>query len=526
VPASSSVHLQRPTTSAPTIIKGVINRSGRRTTTPFNDNIAPQPKPNPVLPPKTVTIVEEDPSIVEACPPENLVPSLPPGYIGLERVNPYKRLCVAESKGFQFVQDYVDQGFSWILLLPDIAAACSWVQGLREQAPLSEKVPSSKNNAVHSSQGPGQPSTVVGPGSASTSPAPGSMPPMFMVGTDPNAGDDTRIFGIDVVDQNAIDQVLGPEGLPLGKDMIQLYERVMDVAALPSSSLGKTEENLVGMEMQETMEITALAISQAASAGKTGRALLFRSSRNNPLSKVTSEEDLLDLSNKVRGAAEDDLKTQTKQLRSFMHARGYSAEAIAQYVDFGGLPRLILRTIDLYKQLIETIIHAARNFNESTWKGSYAQTMVVHYAEKFASTRARSENYRDLVLDVYILLRDAAKKKFQDEAFNKAMWRRIEMMKQGMTSSTNDAGSVAESEGSNIGSSPRCGHCKHRLGHTTANCILKEFKAAHAEILLKNVTGRARAKTLVDKLKAAVTATDNDAAILAAITIVRSEVMG
>jgi hypothetical protein len=124
------------------------------------------------------------------------------------------------------------------------------------------------------------------------------------------------------------------------------------------------------------------------------------------------------------------------------------------------------------------------------------------------------------------LLRDAAKKKFQDKAFNKTMWRRIEMMKQGMTSSTNDAGSVAESEGSITGSSPRCGHCKHRLGHTTTNCILKEFKAAHAEILLKNVTGRARAKTLVDKLKAAVTATDNDAAILAAIAIVRSEVMG
>ena len=203
---------------------------------------------------------------------------------------------------------------------------------------------------------------------------------IFMVGTDPSAGDDTRIFGIDIIDQVQLDATLAPEDLP-GKDMGSLYERFMDVASLPRNSVGPSDQDF-GLEEEsarETMEMTALAMTQAASSGKSKRALLFSSPRNNVLIRVNSEETLIELAGKIRLAAEEDLKTQTKQLRSFMAGRGYSLQAIMRYVDSGGLPRLVLWTLDLYKQLIDAVITATRVHSEVRWMNSYAQTMISYH---------------------------------------------------------------------------------------------------------------------------------------------------
>jgi len=241
---------------------------------------------------------------------------------------------------------------------------------------------------------------------------------MFMVGTDPSAGDDNKIYGIDVVDQHGIDNVLAPDGLPRGKDISVLYEKVMDVSALPRVSTGQeTSGDRSGSDMQQTMEITALALSQAASSERMGRSFLFKAARNNALFNIKSHEDLLEFADKVIRCARDDLKTQTKQLRSYMHSRGYGAETIAEYTDSGGLPRLILRSVDHYKNLIEGIIQSMRNFSEGTWKGSYAQAMLNFWAEKLAASRERAVDYRDHVLDTYIVLRDGADTRWQDPSF-------------------------------------------------------------------------------------------------------------
>ena len=112
------------------------------------------------------------------------------------------------------------------------------------------------------------------------------------------------------MDQTQLDETLAPTDLP-GKDILALYERVLDVASLPRNSIGCSDQDYVLEEdsMRETMEITALAITQAASAGKSKRALLFSSPRNHVLLRVNSKATLVEMPSKVRSAAEDDLKT-------------------------------------------------------------------------------------------------------------------------------------------------------------------------------------------------------------------------
>jgi hypothetical protein len=121
--------------------------------------------------------------------------------------------------------------------------------------------------------------------------------------------------------------------------------------------------------------------------------------------------------------------------------------------------------------------------------------MVEYHGDKLAMIRARSDTYRDFVLDIYIYLRNSTKK-IQDESFQMAMWQRLEG--EGHHDSPNTpAGGLGPDR------QTRCGHCKHKLGHAAPQCPLHEYKSAHAVLLFKNIpaNGRDKAKTLADALK-------------------------
>lgn len=279
-------------------------------------------------------------------------PSPTAGYIGMERKEPFKRICIQETiEGFQEIQTRLNENFLWVLRLPSYDEAYEWVHQAPLLSPGSAAIPAL---AVASQRGNSVTFTNA------------SAPPMFMVSSDPSAGDDSKIFGINVIDQDLLDKALGPNGLPSGKDFVSLYDKCMDVAALPGASVLAEEGSEDNENMHDVMEIMAMAISQATAADKTGRSMLFKSRTNNPLLQIKSEADILDLQDKVRKASEDDLKSQTKQLRSFLHKRGYKPEYIANYVDSGGLPRLIRRMLEHYKALIKSVILALRNFSEGS----------------------------------------------------------------------------------------------------------------------------------------------------------------
>jgi hypothetical protein len=342
-----------------------------------------------------------------------------------------------------------------------------------------------------------------------------------MVGVDPSTGNDSQIFGIDVMDQGALDLALGPDDLP-GKDMLGLYERMMDVTALPETAPGRTGDTDVESEggINEAVEISALALYSAngSNEGRPKRAVLFQARRYNALVKIGNEQGLLNMADEVHGAYLRNEKAQMKQVQSFMFRRGYTTEAISWYVSYGALPRLIERTADHYKQLLVVIVSAARQYRDRKWESSYANTMLAHHGKHLGYIREGSETYRDLILGSYIYLRDAASKKFQDESFNQVLWRRVDQSIPHDEETDTDLSLSKQPK-------PQCSHCRHRILHTggALNCPLKDFKAKHAKALLQNVTVRTTARLLVKSLKEVVTHTETDTEIEAAIEQARTD---
>jgi hypothetical protein len=468
-----------------------------RTTIDLSRGVAP-------IPPISLEGVAAPPATIQG-PEHRAQTTTSKGYIGLERPEPFHRVCIRESdQMYAEIQGRIDEGYKWVLRLPDIDTARDWVQ--QGQPSIRSQTPSDLP----------RPTSLSGQDSAGN--YNNNAPPMFMVSSDQSAGDDSKIFGLDVVDQDGIDKALAPGGLQAGKDMMNLYERVMDVAALPGPSVGTEDGNDNKDQLQDVMEITALVITQATTTDKTGRGMTFKSRTNNPLIHVKTELEIMEMPELVRKAAEEDLKTQTKQLRAFMHKRGYQSEYIATFVDSGGLPRMIRRSVELYKSLIEAVIQALRSFSEGSWKDSYAQAMLYFWANKLASSRKRAVDYRDHVIDVYIILRDAERKRFQDESFHRVMWKRFELLEASVATNVN-----RETPPANV-SGNRCGHCRHRLGHEAGQCPLHDFKSNQAASLLNNISGKAKCIRLISIFKGLVNATSSDVEIAAAVTTARAEV--
>jgi len=101
------------------------------------------------------------------------------------------------------------------------------------------------------------------------------------------------------------------------------------------------------------------------------------------------------------------------------------------------------------------------------------------------------------------------------------MWKRFELIK----ARVDYSGSTVD-PGVTTPGTTRCGHCRHRLGHTANDCPLHSYKANHASALLKEVSGKAKAKSLTDKFKALVAPSNTDDEITAAIVAARAEVLG
>ena len=355
----------------------------------------------------------------------------PEWYVGLEQESPFKRVGVLETQGAT-IEAHINRGYRWIWRFSDLESVERWIRSGRPiiiDLDVAEPTPLSSRPTPSTVPIPGPPH-VDTPDTLPEDPTTGT-PPMFLVGKDPSEGNDKQIYGIDVLDQERMDKVLAPTGLPKGKDMIQLYERAMDVSALLQVIRGRMEDGTYNTgeneELRATMELSVLAVSQSALNGTSRRGVIFQADRFNPLEKVRNEKQLNKLYEGLDPAADDDMDAQEQHLSSFMFQRGYSSTAIRLYLDSGGLPQLIQRALFHYRKLIDAIVAAARTqeSNGSLWEGSLAQMMVKHYGRKLAGIRERANYFRDVVLSTYIYLREANARSFQHDKFNKAIWQRV-----------------------------------------------------------------------------------------------------
>lgn len=149
--------------------------------------------------------------------------------------------------------------------------------------------------------------------------------------------------------------------------------------------------------------------------------------------------------------------------------------------------------------------------------------MLQHWANKLANTRKRAVDYRDHVIESYIVLRDADKKKFQDESFHRLMWKRFELLEANFAA--NGPGNARNPNANPPTGNPRCGHCKHRIGHETPACPLHEYKSIHASNLLKDLVGKTKCLKAISVFKGLVNANDAETAITAAIANARAQAL-
>jgi hypothetical protein len=73
-----------------------------------------------------------------------------PGYIGLERKTPFKRVCIPGTvKGHTEIQKKVDEGFLWVIKLPDYESAIQWVHSPRPSCQWHSHAQSDSKSSSH-----------------------------------------------------------------------------------------------------------------------------------------------------------------------------------------------------------------------------------------------------------------------------------------------------------------------------------------------------------------------------------------
>mmetsp|Transcript_19708 Transcript_19708/g.42457 ORF Transcript_19708/g.42457 Transcript_19708/m.42457 type:complete len:767 (+) Transcript_19708:3036-5336(+) len=293
--------------------------------------------------------------------PTTLEDDTPEGTYGLERLTPFQRILIGAHEQDELAEKEAE-GFEIKALFEDYSAARKWLTS----RPSRKQSNASRMTSNSRPQGPPLPDS----GRKSSR--------AFMFGTDPSAGDKTRIYQTETLDSGSLNQALCPENFPPGKEnVVALFDHVMDVTSLPGNKATWTayDPDDANTRMQETLEMAAMAQQQASSQGSSKRDNWFKSRRYNSLLQIRSEEDLFQTTNRVQSYAEKDLDLQNHRITDHLYNLGYDQDTIQLYLEVGGLPRLIVRTLELYKRLLERCVKAVRDHPDDNWSKSHAQTM-------------------------------------------------------------------------------------------------------------------------------------------------------
>lgn len=341
-------------------------------------------------------------------------------------------------------------------------------------------------------------------------------------GKDPSVGDDTRIYGVDRSDLEAVEKTLCPEGLDPA-ECVQFIERSLDVTALPGMY---NADNSDRMSTGEELAVALLQQVDTTQKAKLGHDGLWQSKRAHSLGSIKSAEDLKKLSKNVRKAWKKAWKSTKRRWASFLYERRYPRVFVVEYLRYGLLPRIIENTYDNYLGLLSCACELLYNEETSVkWKGSRAEALINFHGEQLRQERSYAADYGDHILGTYVYLRDAASKTdYNDPALLDPLWDRVHALQQ----KSEESGGSSTATGGN--KSTRCSWC-HRTGlHSEGrtNCPAKDLSAAQARKLLKDVpksTGLTKVKQACVEF-ANQKAADPDGDIDAIITTVRSSHLG
>jgi hypothetical protein len=311
-------------------------------------------------------------------------------------------------------------------------------------------------------------------------------------GPDPSVGT-KYIYGLDPNDGDATDALLLPPGLTDTEGRKEFYDIAMDVASLPGGYKLTDDDGFGNTE----------AILQLVGRARVSPYRNWRRQAYNALARVSSNQEVFSFISDVEKVILRHRQAQENRMRAFMYESGHSRDVVDYYVRLGALPRIVELTYECYSALLNLARQTVYEFQVATWKGSYAERMVQHHALELGQIRETSANYRALLLDTYIYLRNARKDKFQDPSFTRALLYRTMGQYGG-----GDAPSEPTPGAPSPGASNRCKHCRRQgihSGTSKNDCPLQGLPARRAQGALSNLD-KAKAKAVALAIRDGLTA--------------------
>ena len=303
--------------------------------------------------------------------------------------------------------------------------------------------------------------------------------------SDPSTGTEDKVHGRHLTDQK-LERKLCPQGMA-SRDREEFTDLLLDVTHLPGMYRNGTEPDELNEVIGELKGVGDAIISASKSRKtKTQLNTQWNNERRTALLKVTTEENLLDMIDRISSGEKPAFKKQAYGIYAFMRRCRYQEEDIEAYLRDGLWPRVIEDTFKWNMEFLEQVRRVIAKHR--TWDG-LAFEMIKHHGRKLADIRNYAVDYRLYLLEVYVYFRENRKQKFQNATIQEALWRIPKSIGPGVNEDHTNEFSQA-----NTNRNSGCAHCKSKALHEAmgvnlgqANCPLKDVPRTQARQLAGDI---------------------------------------
>ena len=304
--------------------------------------------------------------------------------------------------------------------------------------------------------------------------------PARIHGEDSSKGEAEKIYGASIYTGEAV-KLLSPPNSST-ETMEDLMEAVPDV-----TSPGKLVDSASEATDQMANSLQALAEQNAQRTNVMMKDTQWKNKARSALSKVKSMETLIELYEEVD---EQQLKvgeSAKHAVAEILRRACWPETLIEQYLETGGIVRLIERSQFLWMQLL---LHFQKLQKGSDQWESTAQLHVEYFTKKLLLIRKYAPTRSVMVQEVYCFLRDEAVKRFMSLSL---LSRVTEYVQTRLILEANKLTDGNPGDTSTKTKSQRCSHCHSSSIHEggTYNCVLKTWKSKIARTLATEIARQA-----------------------------------
>lgn len=309
---------------------------------------------------------------------------------------------------------------------------------------------------------------------------------------DPSSGNKHAIFGMPTTDQRALFAALLPVGFPESSQH-GFFSNAPDIPALPGTyQLSAPADEVGGVDVAGLVQLAAGFVHPSthgpAGYGRNSTNIAFQGKRRHHLATIKDLQGIGSTISDIERIWDQVWDQFERSMRSDMHVHRYSVADIDDYVHNGGLPSLVLKTKSHYLALLSRLRDDEYSFRDmgGEWDRGLAKRMLDKHSTTLFTIRRSSSTFIDMLLRVYIHLRDAR----QDKFMGHGIYRDVMLS---LASSSGVARSTPTSSSSAPSPDTRCNHCGRRNLHD----------GGKPHCPTRNLLTAAQTRSLVNELDAA-----------------------